>query len=107
MVRHFKLIRIFVVGLALIWMAAPASAIAFCGDQSACASADPACSHSQGAMCTVTCQPACSIALLGTPASSFVGAAHSPTHYPVGLKLLMSINSGLDPPPPRPLIART
>lgn len=105
MVRHFKLIRIFVVGIALIWMAAPASAISFCTDQSACASADPTCSHSQSAMCAVTCQPACSIALSGAPATLFLGAAHSPSHYPVELKFHMSISSGLDPPPPRRLIA--
>jgi hypothetical protein len=88
-------------------MAAPASAIATCTDEPACASADPACNHSRSAMCTVTCQPACSIALLGTQASLFLGAAHSPPHYPVELEFLMSINSGLDPPPPRPLIARS
>ena len=105
MVRHIEFLRIFVVGLALIWMAAPASAIAFCEGQSSCASADPACSHSQSNMCTVTCQPACSIALSGTLASLFPGAAHSPPHFPVGMKFLMSNNCGLDPPPPRPLIA--
>ena len=107
MVRHFEFIRILVVGLALIWMAAPASAIAYCDDQSACASVDSACSHSQTAMCTVSCHPACSTALLGAPASQFLGAAHSPPHYPVGLKFLMTVSSGLDPPPPRPSIVGT
>ena len=102
MARTLALLRMVVAGIALAWMAAPSSALVSCGEPPACASADPACNHDRSKLtCTAACQPACSVAVLGTSASLSSNATCSPIHCSAALKFRLSTSSGLDPPPPR------